>query len=342
MRTGARVMAAVLGAMSGLLPTTGTAAQATAPSVPAVSVSVVTPAQAASIVKAYLRANNAANAHFNRALQDRHEAGSAAVIDDAYFRIAVKVGLPPVAPFQASGLKVYVPRQPRYPALFVAYYHAKFSGKPAARDTSVALFQRRSARDTWRVISEPTIPAGFEVPKFVVGPDGYLPTLAGTTLAYSPTRLNKLWIAAQTADAAGKPIAAVWARTALLKTFGQSTSPLNAATRRVVSERDTFKSSPFAPVCVASRRGALCFVSTTFRSAVTVPPALRATGYRLWILSSSDQYYSGGLPLGRNYVALTVASQREAAIEVPRAGSPGGLRLLAQNFGRLSGTGTRG
>ena len=303
---------------------------------------VLTPAGAAAVVKDYITANNRANAHWDQRLQNMHETGSAAVIDDAYFGIGAAVGLPHAPAFGTTGLKVYLTRQTRYPAVFVAYYRPKTVGKPASKYTNVALFQRTSARDRWRVSDEPHIPAGFEVPRFEVDAAGYIPAWDPASMSVPAAQLNRWWTTAQIAGAAGRTPAKAWARTSLLKSYASDTSSLNTATQRLVAQTFTFAPTNFPPVCLASRRGALCFLSTTFTATATVPAALRARGYRLWILNSSDQYASGGLPVGRDYLGYTVTSQREAAIDVPRKHSPRGLRLDAEINGRLHGVGTHG
>ena len=170
----------VAGSLSAVLLTAGVA-QGTPGVQPALGGSVVlTPAGAVAVVKDYLTANNLANAHWDLRLQNAHEAGSAAVIDDAYFRIGTAVGLPHTPAFGATGVKVYLPRQTRYPAVFVAYYRSKIVGKPAGKGTNVALFQRASVRDRWRVTSEPYIPAGFEVPRFTVDAASFVCTVDST------------------------------------------------------------------------------------------------------------------------------------------------------------------
>lgn len=334
--------AVIAALVSGVLLNAGIAQAGSVTPAVAGGSTVLTPAGAVAVVKDYIAANNRANAHWDLRLQNAHETGSAAVVDDAYFRIGAAVGLPHTPAFVATALKVYLPRQTRYPAVFVAYYRPKPVGKPAAKYTNVALFQRASSRDRWRVSNEPYIPAGYEVPRFDVDAAGYIPAWDPASMSVPAAQLNRWWVTAQFAGAAGRAPAKAWARTSLLKGYASDTSSLNAATQRLVTQTFTFAATRFPPVCLASRRGALCFLSTNFSVTATVPPALRAAGYRLWILSSSDQYASGGLPLGRNYTGYTVTSEREAAIDVPRKHAPGGLRLDAEASGRLHGVGTHG
>jgi hypothetical protein len=310
--------------LTGMSLTTATPASAAAV--------VITPAQAKALVTSYFPPNNKANAHYDTALQDTLESGSAAYMDDASFHIAKHVALPHGAAFFGTGIRVFVPRQTSYPALFVAEYHQVTAGK-TSKDTQLLLFRKASAKDRWRVVSEPYVYSGDPLPSFTVGKGGYIPTLKTSTLSVSPAALNKSWLTTQGAASRKVAVPAGWAKTPLLREFfGHSSGD--------AAETDSFSATKWAPMCVASKTGALCFTSTVWHSNLTLELDLIEQGYHLTISTPQDRYTAGGVAKG-NYWSIREVSQREAAIVVPAKGKSGGLQFLASTFGPVSGTGVK-
>jgi hypothetical protein len=292
---------------------------------------VVTPTQAKAIVQAYEKANNKANATFDTALQDKHEEGAAKAVDDAVFRVAKKVGVLPFPAVTAVGVKVLVPRQTAYPAIFVAFLHPKEAGQSTAKFTDALVFKRDSASSPWRVADGTAFPAA--APAFTVDKDGYIPALTTSALSVTPAQVYPSWIKAQNVAGRGGTASATWAQNSLFKRF----VALPAAA--TVDNRLTASSAHFAPLCVASVTGALCFVSTAIVDDVGLTKAERAAGDGYKVSTVDDQASLGGVAPGV-YVALHVVGQRSVAIIVPRRGGKGGVALVGYVSQATAGRGT--
>lgn len=333
----AKIVGTVVLAALAMTPSLGlTAAQAAS-----APYSVVTPAQAAAEVRAYLVANNKANSVFNLALQNKIEGGSAAAIDDAFFRIARAVGLPPFPIFSAADLRVYVPRQTRYPAMFVALYRPKLSAHAVLPDTRVLLFQRGSSHSAWKLTNEPDVPASGPLPVFTVDKAGYIPSLQAVPLARTRDAVTRLWLTQERAATTGLQPSKAWTATPLLLQHPWSSSLVANTSRSEVVETDAFVRAAAAPACIASRNGALCFVSTLWTASVSLTTQALALGHRLAVTTTPGQYPVGGVAKGR-YLSLRVVTEQEAVIEVPRLHSKRGLRELADAQGALTGSGVLG
>ena len=293
---------------------------------------VVTPAQAKVVVLAYNVANNKANATYDTALQDKHEEGPARAVDDALFRVARKVGIGPLPANSLVGTKVYVPRQTSYPAVFVAFSHPQEKGEPVSTFTAAFVFRKDSSKATWKLADETNF-AGAG-PAMAVGKDGYLATVAPSTLQMTPALLYPSWIVAQTLAGRGANAPAYWARTGLFKRYVVLSAALATHDRRVAS------SEHFAPICVASAAGALCFVSTLLSDDLTLTPAEVAAGAGYHVDTADDQMALGGVDRGV-YLSLHLVSQRSVAIAVPRKGGKGGLQLLAFDTEAIAGRGVK-
>jgi hypothetical protein len=294
---------------------------------------IVTPAQARVIEAAYDVTNNKANATNDIALQDKHEEGGARALDDALFRVAIKVGVASDTPYKAEGVQVFVPRQTSYPAFFLSYIHPKFSGEATSKYVSATLFERDSAASTWKA-TEATFFSAGDAAKLTVDKDGYIPTLVPSTLSVSPAKLYAAWIAAQNAIGKGGKPSAAWAYNSVMR--GVVLPAADVTDDHLVSS-----SAHFPALCLASTAGGLCFLTTTIVADFSLTPAEIAAGNRYPIVNSGDQVNAGGVALG-SYTSLHVVEQRAVAIDVPRLRGKGGLALLGFNYGATSGRGTLG
>ena len=293
---------------------------------------VVTPAQAQAIVLSFIAVNNKANATYDTVLQDKHEEGAARAVDDALFRIAKRVGVGPLPATAAVGTRVFVPRQTGYPAVFVALLHPKLKGQPASAFTAAFVFRRDSARATWKVADGTTFPGAG--PALALGADGYLPTLRPQTLLATPTALYPLWIAAQNRAARGATVPAVWARNSLFRKY------IVLSASAAAHDRVGASSAHFAPLCVASTVGALCFVVTTTVDDLTLSPAEVAAGAGYRVDTVDQQISLGGIDRGV-YDNLHFVSQRSVAITVPRKGAKGTLQLVGYDSEAVAGRGVK-
>lgn len=293
---------------------------------------VVTPAQAKAIVQAYSVANNKANATYDTAAQDRHEEGPARTVDDALFGIARKLSLGPLPASSLVDVRVYVPRQTAYPAVFVAFAHAQLKGEPVEPFTAAFVFRRDSATATWKLADETNF--GAAPPRLTLDSGGYLPALRPATLLVTPAVLYPSWIVAQTLAGRGANAPPAWTRTSLFKRFVVLSPTLAEHDQRIA------RSEHFAPVCVASVAGALCFVSTLLTDDLTLTPAEVAAGAGYHVDTSDDQMTLGGVDRGV-YLSLHLVSQRSVAVSVPRKGGKGGLALVAFDTAALAGRGVK-
>jgi hypothetical protein len=164
---------------------------------------VVTPVSARQIMDADRRLNDQANASLDLAIQDRHETGAAAQIDDAIFREMHAAGDNAFAyPERETNLQAFVPRQHGYPAEFLGEWTS--SASDGSLGTSMGLFVRPTAADPWRVTLY--IYAAHDspdpLPDIAVDKDGY-------ALPLPPAAMKAV---SATTDSLPRDVAAYWNR----------------------------------------------------------------------------------------------------------------------------------
>ncbi|MDX6257037.1 MAG: hypothetical protein QOJ11_3371 [Frankiales bacterium] len=314
-------------ALSALTSIGASAAQAAAP-----AKVVVTPAQALAVVGSVARTLNKADLDYNTALQDTVETGAARVADDGDFRISKLVGFPPYRPFSYVGTRIYLPRQTHYPARFLALTHGKSAGQPASKDTVALVFQRASASSRWKLSAAVSF-APAAVPAITVGKDGYLPDLAPSTLAVTPKAMYPALLKAQGIAARGGKPSAAWAYNSLWR------SRLSLPAAQAVDTHETFSSTHLAPICFASKIGALCLTSTKVVRLETSTAQELAAGVYWNVNSPDDRYSEGGVAQGR-YSAIRTVAQRQLAVVIPRKQAKTKLAVTAENWSPISGRGT--
>jgi hypothetical protein len=144
---------------------------------------ILTPGAAMRVMETDRQLNDRANATLDTGLQDQHETGAAAQIDDASFgqlRQAGKSAIP--EPFQESGPRAFVPVQYSYPAEFLGEWTETSA---TGHGQSLALFVKTAPADHWRAAmfiwqgSNSPDP----LPDLAVGKDGYARRLSPTELA---------------------------------------------------------------------------------------------------------------------------------------------------------------
>ncbi len=146
-------------------------------------VPLLTPTAALGIIRTERELNDRANAALDVDLQDRHETGAAARIDDDGFRRLLEAGktsVPDVVHTSAS--RAFVPRQYDYPAEFLGQWTE--TGADGTHGTSLGLFVRLAPGDAWRVTLYIDAPSDSPdpLPELAVDRDGYAVRLsAGQT-----------------------------------------------------------------------------------------------------------------------------------------------------------------
>ncbi|MDX6211082.1 MAG: hypothetical protein QOF82_169 [Frankiales bacterium] len=293
---------------------------------------VVTPAQALAVVSSVARTQNKADLNYDIALQDTVETGAARMADDGDFRISKIVGYSPYPPFSYVGTRVYLPRQTHYPALFLALTHVKTAGQRTSTDTLALVFQRASASARWKVSAEVSFAAGA-VPAFSVGSNGYLPALAPSTLAVTPTAMYPALLTAQGLAARGGKPSAAWAYNSLWKT------QLSLSAAQAADTHETFSSTHLAPVCFASKVGALCLTSTKEVRLETSTAQELAAGIFWNVRTVDDRYNEGGVALG-SYATIRTVALRQLAVLIPRKQAKAKLAVTAAIETPIAGSGT--
>lgn len=295
-------------------------------------VAVVTPSQALAVVKAYRATVNEANKTYDTALRDTVEGGAARVSDDADYRLSTTLGYETYLPIKDVGLRVLVPLQSHYPAVFVALTRTKYGTNAAGKYTYALLFQKASSQAAWKMTASPSF-SSAALPVFAPDKNGYLPALDASTLAVQPAALYPALLKATNLAGTGQHPSAAWA----FNSIWRDDLVLSAADR--VDRRQTYSSNHIAPVCIATRTGGLCFTSAAEVEVDTLSPAELAQGYTYVIDTMDRQYNAGGVAQG-SYVTLRTVQQVQAAVVVPRKGAAAKLALNGVLFSTISGTGT--
>jgi hypothetical protein len=135
---------------------------------------LLTPTAALGIIRTERDLNDRANATLDVDLQDRHETGAAARIDDDAFRrllVAGKTAVPGAV--QTNGSRAFVPRQSDYPAEFLGQWTE--TGADGTHGTTLGLFVRLAPGDAWRVTLYVYAPSDSPdpLPELAVDRDGY-------------------------------------------------------------------------------------------------------------------------------------------------------------------------
>ena len=313
---------------AGVTADSGPASAATVKS----SVPVVTPNQALAVVKAYRATVNEANKTYDTSLRDTVEGGAARVSDDADYRLSTSVGYEAYLPIKDVGLRVLVPLQSHYPAVFVALTRTRYGTNAAGKYTYALLFQKSSSQAGWKMTASPSF-SSAALPVFSLDKNGYLPALDASTLAVQPAALYPALLKATNLAGAGQDPSAAWA----LNSIWRDDLVLSAADR--VDRRQTYGSNHIAPVCIAIRTGGLCFASAAEVEVDTLTPAELGQGFTYVIDSMDRQYNAGGVAQG-SYTMLRTVQQVQAAVLVPRKGASTKLSLNGVLFSTISGTGT--
>jgi hypothetical protein len=309
---------------------TGAVAQAKT-ATPAV---VITPAQAATVLATYATTVNQANATYDTALRDTVEGGSQRQLDDADYRLSILLGYGTYLRIKDVAPRIYLPRQTRYPAVFVVFTRTKYGNEATSTGSNALLFQKASSVAPWRVTASP----GFDkadLPAFAVDKNGYLPTLDAATLSVTPAVLYPALLKAENLAATGHQPSAAWAYNSTWK------QDLSLSRADAVDQHLTFSSTHLAPVCLATKIGALCFTSSAEVETDTLTDAELANGVRYTVDTRDTQYNAGGVPQGR-YTMLRTVRQRQIAVVVPRKPTKAKLNVIGETWGTISGRGTIG
>ncbi len=177
---------------------------------------LVTPAAAKAAVAADDAVNNRANAALDLAIQDGHEAGAAAVLDDASFVLDHALATPGPATFTHSDLRVGVAFQTAYPLSFVVFGHydpgadasttTTVTPTPGPRPTGdrILVYDRQSASTPWKNVAAVTLPAGVPTPTLATDCNGFALAVAAfdPSLAVPPGSLATRLARYLTANAA--------------------------------------------------------------------------------------------------------------------------------------------
>jgi hypothetical protein len=325
-----RSLSAALTTFALLIAGTATPAYATAAAAPV----VVTQAQALAVLKAYTATVNKANKTYDTALRDTVEGGAARLLDDADYRLSAIVDYKPYLPIKNVTPRVLVPRQTHYPAVFVALTRTQYGTNPVGKFSYAMVFQKASSTAAWKMTASPTF-AAADLPTFAPDKDGYLPALDTSTLSVTPAALYPALLKAENLAGSGKKPSPAWANNSVWR------DDVTVAQADVADYRETYASSHLAPVCIASRTGALCIASSIDLQLATLGATEVAAGTRYDIDSPDLQYNAGGIAQGR-YLQIRTVAQRQVAIIVPRKHSATKLAVTGLLWGPISGTGVLG
>jgi hypothetical protein len=293
---------------------------------------VVTPKTALAATNAVAKVLSKAGTTYDKRLQDTVDAGASQVADDGDFRVSQKVGYEAYRPFTWVGTTVYVPRQTHYPATFLALTHYKSAGSATSKDPVALVFVKASSKARWHVVAAVGLTA-TSVPRFSVGKDGFLPTLATSTLMVTPTAMYPALLKAQTLAARGAKPSAAWAYNSVWKKY------LSQTRTEAIDTHETFTSTHHAPLCFASTVGAFCLTSSTEVRLQTSTAAELAAGLYWTVSSQEQQYDAGGIPLG-SYATIRTVAQRQLTVVIPRKKKGAKLVVTAEYWSPLSGVGT--
>jgi hypothetical protein len=136
----------------------------------------ITPSAARSVLTKTDKTNNTANASYNSSLLRSYESGSAFAIDDASYRqdeLARKAKDPIGAnePFTVKPLAYSLSTEGPSAGSWVVVGTQENLGKPTAKApicNTALVFDRPASGDSWHIILEPTLAAGY-APSFAVG-----------------------------------------------------------------------------------------------------------------------------------------------------------------------------
>jgi hypothetical protein len=243
---------------------------------------LLTPTAARQILQTERQLNEQANGALDIDVQDRHETGAAARIDDDAFRRlreAGKTAVPDV--YQVSAARTFVPRQYRYPAEFLGQWTETYAG--GAHGTSVGLFVRPTPADPWRATLYLYTPSDSPdpLPDLVVDRDGYATRLSFDDLERLNANPDRL--AREVADFWNGYADPAFALTPMLAP-GTWTTTRNEETRGDVAKKsaqnqvEQFSASPGPYRYDSAYRtrfgGALLFISVVEHIVVAVVPPM--------------------------------------------------------------------
>jgi hypothetical protein len=304
---------------------------------------VITPVQAAAVVRAFWPLNERANATNDRRLTDMLDSGPAAEFEDAVSADNLaRPSLPDLRVVRPlKGVEVFVPLQTAFPATFLAdvlttvYGTSPEGDPPGTSSVEVYVFVRPDAATPWRAALRTFGPTHLGV---IIGPAGgsYLATLPGShDLTVDPETVPSLlatyW---QRYYDTGAPPPSIFApgrwttekMVALLKEVRQFAA--DTGIRETTEYSVDLKRDGLFQFAVNGNWDLACF--TVRYSTVQIP----AAGHVLH-QDPARNNYGGSLPPGQ-YVRITTTGLRQTCAWLPPVGYKGeGVLVMGHEGGNL-------
>ncbi len=296
-----RPLLALAGAVAAVAAATGPALAAGVP--------LLTRAQALTVLQGYNVANGKANYALDTALQNQHEEGSAAQIDNATYamlRLQGKAHEGTSAAPERWTAQVEVPRQASTPANFLATASVNAGGKLY---TTVFLFQKDSREQPWRVTYEP----GLAVNQHLV-----LASSAAAKMRTPDTRIMRTLAAYWTAYASHPSLPSALAAGA--NTSGLVASLEQASTAVVkqgTGQSYVAKLGPWPARTIVVGGGA----SLTFGT-INLDTTIRILKKGVTLVQDTGRTRFPPLVAPGKYTRIVITDQVEVAILTPAKGGP--------------------
>jgi len=151
---------------------------------------LITQDEALEAVDAFMNANNEANSTLDTAILVDIETGSAAALDEAWYRGQRTLGETAASTFTWDDVEVYVPRVETYPASFLASVSYQVEDPPNT-GVQIQVYEKASATASWKLSHYDNMAPGTALPALDVDDEGYLTELDPADLAVLPEDVTK-------------------------------------------------------------------------------------------------------------------------------------------------------
>jgi hypothetical protein len=323
---GFRSAAVLLLVAAGVVAVGGSAAQP--PGSAGRSMARLTPAAATRIVRGYAADWSAAVANRDRAALGRIQTGAALAANSAVFASEEAMGLRPVEGLTLAEAKAVVPRpeRPAFPARFLAL--VTWTSPQSYPSHEVLEFEQARQGARWQMRNRARLINNVPLPSLTVDPDGYATMIDARddqALRYGAKDAAELL--ASYYDQYRQPDAGRTADTAVAPgPFSTGLTKRRAASNQTTQIQQMRRYRPDAYRTAAYRLddgGGLLLLSLT-GSRTVFPRDPRLVLMR----QGDDRRNFGGLVPPGMYRSINFEMVTTLAVEVPRAGSDGGLRVV--------------
>jgi hypothetical protein len=290
---------------------------------------LITQDEALEAVDTFMKANNEANSKLDTTVLVDIETGSAAAIDEAWYRGQRTLGVTGASTFTWDDVEVYVPRVQTYPASFLASVSYQVEDPPNT-GVQIQVYEKASASASWKLSHYDNTAPGTALPALDVDDEGYVNELDLEDLTELPEDVTK-HLGALMKDPAAET--RVEPSEVIDEARGVITDRIAEDSRATLTHDITYDtpSSPGYPTFAFPLSGGGALVLGVLGVRETITPVTAGS-----TVNVSAELTAGLVPAGDKYTKVELRSLVAYVGTVPAADDDRPIRMLALYQGIIS------